>query len=64
MSIEKYLQQEGMTAAELGRQLDVSRSTAHRIKTGHLFKRIRPIFRKIYDVTGITPNQILDIHEK
>jgi DNA-binding Xre family transcriptional regulator len=63
MSIADHLKKKGMNSTDLAKEMDVSRTTAHRIKTGQLFSRILPYFQKIYTATGLTPNEVLNIPE-
>lgn len=62
MVIKDTLSKEGKSIAEFGRDIGVNRVTAMRIVNGERFLNIRGLFAKIYDATGITPNDILDIH--
>ena len=54
----------GIKAAFIKEKLAVSRTTAHRIVTGEWFKSMLPLFQRLYDVTSLTPNDILGIHPK
>lgn len=59
--IKEYLSSQNMRGIELAKALGVSSATAHRIITGKFFNRVRPMFRSLYEKTGLTPNDILDI---
>ncbi len=58
------LKKSGIKAAFLKKNLDVSRTTAHRMVTGEWFRTITPLFRRLYEVTSLTPNEILGIPPK
>ena len=51
----------GVKVAQLKEELGVSRTTAHRIVTGEKFTKIGTLFRRIYEITNLTPNEILGI---
>lgn len=54
----------GIKAAVLKEKLDISRTTAHRIVTGEWFRSLRPMFKRLYEITNLTPNDILGIPPK
>lgn len=58
------LKENGIKAAFIKDKLAVSRTTAHRMVTGEWFRTLRPLFRRLYEVTNLTPNDILGIPPK
>jgi hypothetical protein len=58
------LKKNGIKAALLKDNLNISRTTAHRMVTGEWFRTLRPLFKRLYEVTNLTPNDILGIPPK
>lgn len=62
--VDPVFKEAGAKTALLQKELEVSRTTAHRILTGERFKSVKNLFLKIYAVTNLTPNDILGIPPK
>lgn len=62
MVIKERLRELNKGVAEFGRDIGVNRVTALRIANGQRFGVVKPLFQKIFDTLGLTPNDILEIH--
>lgn len=62
--LRDYLKLKKKSIAAFGVELGCSRLKALRIVNGERFTSIRGLFLKIYDVTRLTPNDILGIPPK
>jgi hypothetical protein len=49
---------------KLWKSIGASRTTQYRIDTGLRFKAMRILFLKIWEITALTPNEILEIPPK
>jgi hypothetical protein len=59
--MDNALKKSGASTSMLCKKMGVSRTTAHRMVTGERFHKIRVFFSQIFEATGVTPNEILDI---
>jgi transcriptional regulator with XRE-family HTH domain len=59
--LKTALKSQKITISEFGNMLALSRMAATRIVSGKRFKTVRGLFLKIYEITRLTPNDILGI---
>lgn len=60
-AISRYLKDKEKTVVWFAAQMKMSRASAHRILSGARLRAIRKLFMRLYEVTRLTPNEILDI---
>lgn len=63
-NLKTALKSQKITITKFGETLGTSRMAATRIVSGKRFKNIKLLFQKIYDITKLTPNDILGIPAK